>query len=270
MNDDAPELTRLLDAIHAEYRYDFRGYARSSLARRVQRGRAVLGCENVPSLRERVLSDPAAFSRLLAVLTVQVTDLFRDPAYFRQFREAIVPTLRNHRTLRLWVPGCATGEEAYSFAIVLAEEGLLERSTIYATDIAEEALRRARAGVYPLSRISSFSKNHAASGGKGSLSDYYTARYDAAIFARGLKEHLVFSDHSLASDDVFAEVQLISCRNVLIYFDAELRKRALSLFGRALLRRGFLGLGARERLRRDERAHGFAELARSEHWYQAE
>jgi chemotaxis protein methyltransferase CheR len=270
MNEDEPELTRLLDAIHAEYHYDFRGYARSSLARRVQRGRAMLGCENVPSLRERVLSDPTAFSQLLAVLTVQVTDLFRDPAYFRRFREAIVPILQKQRTLRLWVPGCATGEEAYSFAIVLAEEGLLERSTIYATDIAENALRRARAGVYPLSRIGSFTENHAAAGGKGSLSDYYTARYDAAIFARGLKEHVVFSDHSLASDDVFAEVQLISCRNVLIYFDPELRRRSLSLFSRALSRRGFLGLGARERLRRDERAPTFAELAAGERWYQVQ
>jgi len=269
MNEESsPDLSHLLDAIHAEYHYDFRGYARSSLTRRVQCGRAVLGCDSVPSLCRRVLADPAAFAKLLGLLTVQVTDLFRDPAYFRRFREAIVPVLRTYPSLRLWVPGCATGEEAYSFAIVLAEEGLLDRSTIYATDIAEDALRRAREGVYPLSRISSFSDNHAASGGKRSLSEYYTARYDAAIFARGLKEHVLFSDHSLVSDGAFAEVQVVSCRNVLIYFDAELRQRALSLFARALERRGFLGLGARERLRRSERALTFAEFAPSERWYQ--
>jgi chemotaxis protein methyltransferase CheR len=208
------------------------------------------------------------FPQLLQMLTVQVSDMFRDPSFFRTLRERVVPFLRTYPSLKIWVAGCSSGEEVYSMAILLSEEGLLDRTMIYATDINAEALRRAEAGVYPLDRISSFTENHRNSGGHGSLSRYYTAAYGSAVFDRSLLKRVVFSDHSLATDNVFAEVQLISCRNVLIYFDRSLQDRALGLFRDALCRRGFLGLGAKESLHSSAHASDFTECAPPERWYQ--
>jgi chemotaxis protein methyltransferase CheR len=267
---DVPEieLKLLLEAIFQRFRYDFRSYAPASLQRRVARALIEFDCQTISGLQERVLHDPHAFPKLLRFLTIQVSDMFRDPPFFRVLRERVAPFLSTYPSLKIWIAGCSTGEEVYSMAILLKEEGLLDRAMIYATDINGEALRRAESGVYPLDRIPSFTKNHRLSGGNGSLSKYYTAAYGSAVFDRSLLKRVVFSDHSLATDNVFAEVQLISCRNVLIYFDRTLQERAVGLFKDALCRRGFLGLGAKESLYPSPHGACFSDFAPGERWYQ--
>ena len=267
---DAPEveLNVLLDAIYQRYHYDFRSYAESSVRRRIGAACAHFGCESISGLQALVLHRPAAFTELLGFLTVQVSDMFRDPPYWRALREMVVPYLRTVPSLKVWVAGCSTGEEAYSLAILLAEEGLLERSLVYATDINPEALRVAEGGVYALSRFAFFSQSYQAAGGSGSLSNWYTASSHSAVLDRRLKRAILFSDHSLATDSVFAEVQLVSCRNVLIYFDRALQNRAVALMHASLCHKGFLGLGTRETLRFTEYANAFTELARAERIYQ--
>jgi chemotaxis protein methyltransferase CheR len=261
------ELAPLIAAIHARYHYDFSGYSPASFARRVDRALGLLGYANVTELTGALESDAKVFGALLPQLTVAVTEMFRDPEYFRVFREQIVPELRRKSRVRLWVAGCASGEEAYSFAIILSEEGLLDRSLIYATDIGIHALARAREGVYPIDRLAAYSESHRRTGARHSLSEHYRAQRHAAIFERSLREHVVFSDHCLAKDDVFAEVELVSCRNVMLYFGDELRVRAVRLFERALIEPGFLGLGLRERLPRALEPNPFVDFARREHWY---
>lgn len=262
------EIAELLDAIYTGYHHDFRGYAMASLRRRLSFALMQLGCESLSALRTRLREEPAVFTQLLQHLTVQVSDLFRDPSYYRVMREHVVPILRTYPLLRLWVAGCSTGEELYSLAILLDEEELLERSTLYATDINPQALRAAESGIYALDRLGAFTENHRLAGGKGSLSRYYTAAYGSAVFDRQLRKHVVFADHSLATDSVFAEVQVVSCRNVIIYFDRALQERALGLMAESLCRRGFLGLGARETLQFSGQRYAFQELVPDERWYQ--
>jgi chemotaxis protein methyltransferase CheR len=258
------ELKLFLEAIYLKYQYDFRHYAHSSLKRRVVAAMTRFGVSTVTQLQERVMHDTAAFTPLLDFLTVQVSEMFRDPTYFRALRENVVPVLRTYPSLKLWVAGCSQGEEAYSLAILLREEGLLARSLIYATDINAAALRSAESGVYDIARLPTFTENHRLSGAKSSLSDYYTAGYGRAVLDSSLREHIVFSDHSLATDAVFAEVQLISCRNVLIYFDRDLQDRALGLFADALSHKGFLGLGSKETVRFSGLAARFQPLVERE------
>jgi chemotaxis protein methyltransferase CheR len=262
------ELQLLVDAVFLKYQYDFRGYAHASLKRRMTAAMGRFGCDTLSRLQDRVLHEPGLFRQLLDYLTVQVSDMFRDPSYFKSLREQVVPLLRTYPSLKVWVAGCSAGEEAYSLAILLDEEGLLDRTLIYATDINTAALERAEAGVYEIDRIAGFTANHGRSGARGSLSDYYTAAYGRAVFDKTLKRHIVFSDHSLATDSVFAEVQLVSCRNVLIYFNRPLQDRALGLFHEALCRKGFLGLGAKESLRFSAQANRFDELVRVDRIYQ--
>lgn len=199
---------------------------------------------------------------LLQYLTVQVSEMFRDPHYFRAIREHVVPVLATYPSIKVWVAGCSTGEEAYSFAVLLHEEGLLPRTILYATDINGQSLKAAEAGVYELERMRQFTENHRLSGGKGSLSDYYHAAHGHAVMDPQLRRKITFSDHSLATDSVFAEVHLISCRNVLIYFNNELQERALGLFREALVPKGFLGLGTRETVRFSAHAEAFTEFCR--------
>lgn len=262
------ELGLLLDAIYKKYHYDFRNYAEASLRRRIRPALLHFGCETVSRLQEKVLHEPSVFTELLRYLTVQVSDLFRDPSYFRSIREKVVPYLRTYPSLKIWVAGCATGEEAYSLAILLAEEGLLSRTLIYATDINPASLRRAEEGIYDLDRFVRFSQNYQQSGGRGSLSDYYTARYSSAVLDRSLKKFILFSDHSLATDSVFAEVEFVSCRNVLIYFERELQDRAVGVLRDALCRKGFLGLGLKETLRFSSHAAAFTEFVAEDRLYQ--
>jgi chemotaxis protein methyltransferase CheR len=256
---DRRDLSALLDAIYRVYHHDFRSYAESSLRRRVETSLVHLRCETIDDLRDRVVRDPAAFGELLRFLTVQVSDMFRDPAYYRALRESVVPYLATYPALKVWVAGCATGEEAYSLAIVLLEAGLLDRALIYATDIDPECLRIARAGVYATDRLAGFSDSYQLAGGRASLADYYAAAYGGALLDRRLRKAIVFSDHSLATDGAFAEVQLVSCRNVLIYFDDALRDRALAVLRESLCPGGFLGLGLRETLKFSAHASAFSD-----------
>jgi chemotaxis protein methyltransferase CheR len=262
------ELKLLLEAIYFKYQHDFRHYAFASLRRRVTLAMERFGCRSVSQLQDRVLHEPQIFAQMLQYLTVQVSEMFRDPRYFQILRQEVVPVLKTYPSIKLWIAGCSTGEEVWSFAIMLAEEGLLDRVLVYATDINADSLRAAEAGVYPLDRIAQFSANYIAAGGTRSLSDYYHAAYDGAVFDRALRQKVLFADHSLATDTVFSEVHLVSCRNVLIYFDRPLQDRAIGLFREALVRRGFLGLGSRESLRLTSHAAAFTEVSAGARIYQ--
>ncbi len=257
----------LIDAIFHRYHYDFRGYAQASLKRRLGTALNQFDCKTLSQLQDRVLHDPSVFPALLQYLTVQVSDMFRDPSYFRALREEVVPILRTYPSLKIWVAGCSAGEEVYSLAILLQEEGLLDRTLIYATDINPQALRAAESGVFDMDRVASFTENHARSGARSSLSDHYTALYGRVVLDKSLRQHIVFSDHSLATDNVFAEVHLVSCRNVLIYFERDLQNRALGLFREALCHRGFLGLGAKESLRFSDQSEAFDDFVAEDRIY---
>lgn len=262
------EFGLLLEALFRRYHYDFRDYSQASLKRRLVQARQHFGCGSFSQLQHLLLHDPTMMERLLQFLTVQVSEMFRDPEYFRALRERVLPHLRTYPSLKVWVAGCSAGEELYSLVILFREEGLEERTLFYATDINTEALEKAQAGVYDLDRIALFTANHQASGGKGSLSDHYSTGYGRAIFDKSLRKRAVFSDHSLVSDAVFAETHLVSCRNVLIYFNRPLQDRAVGLFKDSLARRGFLGIGSKESLRFSSHADAFAEFDRQQRIYQ--
>ena len=262
------EIELLLEALYLRYHYDFRHYARASIKRRLRQAQDQLGFATFSAMQESLLHSEPMVGRLLDYLTVQVSEMFRDPSYFKALREQVVPHLRTYPSLKIWIAGCSHGEEVYSFAIMLLEEGLLDQTLIYATDINPAALEVARSGVYPLDRIADFTRNHQQAGGKTSLADYYTTAYGRAAFDKRLRAQVVFSDHSLVTDEVFTECQLVSCRNVMIYFDRPLQDRAVGLFRDSLIRRGFLGLGSKETLRFSEHADAFTEFVREEKIYQ--
>lgn len=262
------EIQLLLEALYQRYHYDFRHYARASIKRRLVQARGQLGYASFSAMQEALLHDDAVLPGLLNYLTVQVSEMFRDPGYFRALREKVLPHLGTYPSLKVWVAGCSHGEELYSLSILFREEGLDRRTLFYATDINPEALHAAEAGIYPLERIRKFTENHQKSGARSSLSDYYTADYGRAVFDKTLRERVVFSDHSLVTDAVFAEMHLISCRNVLIYFDRPLQDRALGLFRDSLTRKGFLGLGSKESLRFSAHAAAFSDFVREERIYQ--
>ena len=262
------EIRLLLEALYVRYHYDFRNYAMASIKRRLKQAREQMGFPTFSALQESLLHDPAILTRLLGYLTVQVSEMFRDPSYFQAIREKVVPHLRTYPSLKVWIAGCSAGEELYSFVILFREEGLEERTLFYATDINQEALWSAETGIFALDRIQLFTENHRKSGGRSSLSDYYQAAYGRASFDKSLRQKVVFSDHSLVTDAVFGEMQLISCRNVLIYFDRAAQDRALGLFKDSVARKGFLGLGAKESLRFSQHAGAFADFVRDEKIYQ--
>lgn len=258
------ELDLLLEGIYRAYHYDFRAYARSTTRRRIAQTMESLGVRTITGLLDRVIHDPDAFAALLPRLTIQVSDLFRDPPFWRVLREQVIPALATYPFPRVWIAGCGAGEEAYSMAILLHEEGLLERTQIYSTDIDARSLEDARAGVYELDRIRAFSENYFAAGGQASLADYYSTAWSRAAMAPFLRERILFSDHSLATDAAFAEVQLVTCRNVLIYFEKLLQNRTIGLFADSLCPRGFLGLGSHESLQFTDRAGEFEVVAPAE------
>jgi chemotaxis protein methyltransferase CheR len=223
-----------------------------------------MDCATVSALQEKVIHDPAAFAQLLQYLTIPVTEMFRDPEYYAAVRTQVVPFLRTYPSLKIWVAGCSTGEEVYSLAILLHEEGLLERSLVYATDINPESLDAARRGVFPLDRMRLYTENYQKAGGTRAFSDYYTAAYGGARFDRALVENVTFADHSLATDSVFSETHFISCRNVMIYFNRRLQDRVLGLFHESLCHRGFLGMGSKESIEFSRYAERFEPLAKRE------
>lgn len=261
------EIELLLEAIYRHYGHDFRLYAFSSLRRRLKKR---LEAENLPSfsaLQDKILHDPAVMNRLLLDLSVNVTGMFRDPTFFLALREKVVPILRTYPFVRVWHAGCASGEEVYALAILLEEEGLYDRARIYATDINSDAIERAKAGIFSLARMREFTGNYLGAGGTKSFSEYYTAKYDAALFDPRLRRNVLFAQHNLATDTSFSEFNLILCRNVLIYFNRELKNRVLSLFESSLSPFGVLCLGRRESLRFTDAEAAFDEFDAKERIY---
>lgn len=262
------EVKLLLETIFEKYSYDFRGYAMTSVRRRVLSAMSKFDIQTVTRLQERVLHDDGFFFELLQYLTVPTSEMFRDPTYFLAVREKVVPILKTYPSIKLWIAGCSTGEEVYSFAILFKEENILDRSMIYATDINPASLKKAEQGILPLDKVKDFTLNYQKAGGKASLSDYYTADYGSILMDKNLRKNVVFADHSLATDQVFSEVQMVSCRNVLIYFEKELQDRALNLFWGSLPRKGFLGLGSKESIRFSGLNNNFTEFSKDERIYQ--
>ena len=243
------EIELLLEGVFRHYGFDFRSYAYASIRRRLWKRLESEGLHAISELQALVLHDPEAMERLLLDLSVNVTAMFRDPGFYLAFREIAIPLLKTWPFIRIWHAGCSTGEEVYSMAILLQEEGLYERSRIYATDINDVVLQQAKAGIFPLNRMQEYTENYIRAGGKRSFSEYYTAKYDGALFSPSLTRNVVFSQHNLVTDRSFAEFNVIFCRNVLIYFDRELQDRVHGLFYESLAMFGILALGAKESLR---------------------
>ena len=243
------EIELLLEGVYRKYGYDFREYAYASLRRRLWKRIEAEGLPNVSALQERVLHDPVVMDKLLLDLSINVTAMFRDPHFWAVFRQQVVPLLRTYPFFRIWHAGCSTGEEVFSMAILLEEEGLYERARLYATDINEVVVHRARDGIFPLDRMQEYTENYLRGGGRRSFSEYYTAKYDGALFNPSLLRNVVFSQHNLVTDRSFAECNVVLCRNVLIYFDRRLQERVHGLFYESLGMFGVLGLGAKESLR---------------------
>jgi chemotaxis protein methyltransferase CheR len=261
------EIELLLEAIHRRYGFDFRQYAPASLRRRLHRRMSGEHVETVSALQELVLHDPAVMERLLLDLSVNVTAMFRDPSFFHAFRSKVAPLLRTYPFTRVWVAGCSTGEEVYSLAILLAEEGLAERTRVYATDINEAVIDQARLGVFPLEKMKEYTQNYIRAGGTRAFSEYYVARYDGAQFARSLVDNVVFAQHNLVSDAAFNEFHVVSCRNVLIYFDKLLQERVHNLFYDSLAIFGVLALGQKETIRFSPHEDAYEELDVDEKLY---
>lgn len=256
------EFRLLLDGVFEAYGYDFRNYAEASLRRRVRHWLAEQGYASLSIAQGEILRDRAVFTSFLQGLTVNVSEMFRDPKFFMALREQVLPFLSTWPFIRIWVAGCAGGEEAYSLAIVLHEGGLLRRCRIYATDINEAILDRARDGIFALRDMQNFTRNYQLAGGTAEFASYYTARYDRALMSPFLKENILFTPHNLAVDADFGEMHLILCRNVLIYFNTTLKERALGLFDTALTAGGFLCLGMKETLEVRSIAARYRELAK--------
>ncbi|HEU5279456.1 MAG TPA: protein-glutamate O-methyltransferase CheR [Gaiellaceae bacterium] len=261
------ELSLLLEGVFRQYGFDFREYAPASLRRRVWRRVHAEGLETISALQDRLLHDPACMERLLLDLSINVTSMFRDPTFYVAFREKVVPALRTYPFTRIWVAGCSTGEEVYSLAILLEEEGIYDRARIYATDINESVLDRARAGVFPLDKMREYTQNYIKAGGKRAFSEYYLAKYDGAQFQRPLVENVVFAQHNLVSDHSFNEFNVIICRNVMIYFDRALQDRVHRLFYDSLVTFGVLGLGHKEAIRFSPHEEAYEELDPGEKLY---
>jgi chemotaxis protein methyltransferase CheR len=261
------EIELLLEAIYRHYGFDFRSYAYASIRRRLWRRIEAEGLTTVSALQGRLLHEPAMMERVLLDLSINVTAMFRDPTFYLAFRQKVVPLLRTYPFIRIWHAGCSTGEEVYSMAILLEEEGLYERARIYATDINEVVVHRARTGIFPLERMQEYTENYIRAGGTRSFSEYYMAKYDGALFSPALQRNVVFSQHNLVTDRSFAEFNVILCRNVLIYFDRDLQMRVHRLFHESLVHLGILCLGSKETLRLSKYEGSYEELSSAEKIY---
>jgi chemotaxis protein methyltransferase CheR len=242
------EVRLLLEAIHAKYGYDLRDYSAASMHRRVMAALAKAGAPHLGELQHRLLADRGFFASVLDDLMVQVSEMFRDPPFFRAFRSQVVPVLQTYPQLKIWHAGCASGEEVYATAILLSEAGLYDRTQIYATDVSLQALERAQEGVYPAELAARFADSYRAAGGDGSFDRYVSTAYDRIAVKASLRRNLVFFQHNLVSDQALGEMQVIFCRNVLIYFGPDLRARVLRKFSQGLCHGGFLCLGMSEQL----------------------
>jgi chemotaxis protein methyltransferase CheR len=264
---DEIELALLLEGIYRRYGFDFREYAPASLRRRIWRRVHAEGLATVSALQDKLLHDPSCMERLLLDLSINVTSMFRDPSFYVRFREQVVPLLRTYPFTRIWVAGCSTGEEVYSLAILLHEEGIYDRARIYATDINESVLERARSGVFPLDKMREYTQNYIKAGGERAFSEYYLAKYDGAQFQRSLVDNVVFAQHNLVSDGSFNEFNVIVCRNVMIYFDRALQDKVHHLFYDSLTMFGVLALGAKESIKFSPFESSYEELDANERLY---
>jgi chemotaxis protein methyltransferase CheR len=264
---DEIELALLLEGVYRRYGFDFREYAPASLRRRVWRRVHAEGLSTVSALQDKLLHDPACMERLLLDLSINVTAMFRDPNFYVRFREKVVPLLRTYPFTRIWVAGCSTGEEVYSLAILLHEEGVYDRTRIYATDINESVLDRARSGVFPLDKMREYTQNYIKAGGTRAFSEYYLAKYDGAQFQRSLVDNVVFAQHNLVSDRSFNEFNAIVCRNVMIYFDRSLQDKVHRLFHESLITFGVLALGSKESIKFSRFESSYEELDANERLY---
>lgn len=254
------EIKLLLEGVFNVYGYDFRDYAEASIGRRLRQWLQESGFNTFSEAQSRLLRDHTLFDSFIKGITVNVSEMFRDPFFFKVLREQVVPYLKTYPFVKIWHAGCATGEEAYSMAILLDEEGLKGKYRIYATDINEEILKRAKNGIFPLSEIQRYTQNYQKSGGIRSFADYYTARYDKAILMSQLRENIVFSTHNLATDSDFGEMNMVLCRNVMIYFKPDLKERAIGLFDSSIVSGGFLCLGSKETLENKKAAENYSEI----------
>ena len=261
------EIELLLQAIYLKYGYDFRSYAKASIKRRILSRLSRSGLKSISEMQHSLLYDQRFFETLLLDFSINVTDMFRDPFFYRALRKKVIPVLRDQSFTKVWHAGCATGEEVYSMAILLKEEGLYEKTRIYATDNNQKAVKEAKDGVYPIDNIKQYTSNYQKAGGLASFADYYTAKYDSAIMKGALKKNIVFSDHNLATDAVFGEMDLIVCRNVLIYFSRDLQNRVFKLFRDSLCDGGFLCLGSKESIRFSEYSDDFEDVVTKEKIY---
>lgn len=260
------EVQVLLNDMLDIYGYDFNDYSKASLKRRIDR---LFSLDQFPSFAEfryRVKNDEAYLKRFVEEITVNVTEMFRDPSFYNALRNEVLPVLATYPLIRIWHAGCSTGEEVYSMAILLHEANLLQKSLLYATDLNPDVLERAKEGVFPLSQMKQYSENYLAAGGKHEFSSYYSSRYDRAKFDKALSKKMIFATHNLVSDRSFNEFQLILCRNVMIYFDKDLQDRVLHLFDQSLEPLGFLALGSKETLRFSTVAPSFKQLGKEKIW----
>ena len=262
------EIDLLLEAIYQRYGYDYRQYNQASVKRRIKHYLAKTQYQSIAAIIPDLLHDPAVFNQLFFDLSVTVTEMFRDPWFFQALREKAIPFLQTFPFINVWQAGCATGEETVSLAILLKEEGLYDRARIYATDFNDAALERAKSRIYALNRIQEYSRNYQKSGGQHSLADYYRADYQSAIFDAALFKNITFANHNLATDDVFAEMHLILCRNVLIYFNRDLQNRVLTLFRDSVRYNGFLCLGSKETIQFSTVQQDFVDFSPREKIYQ--
>jgi len=262
------EIDLLLQAIYLKYGYDFRNYAKASVRRRVRHRLSLSGLKTISEMTHTLLYDQQFFETLLLDLSVNVTEMFRDPTFFRALRKAVLPALKWEPCLKVWHAGCASGEEVYSMAILLKEEGLHKNVRIYATDANEAMLAKAKKGIFPIDRMKLYTRNYINAGGLASFADYYTSGYDYAVIDNVLKTNIVFSDHNLVTDGVFGEMDLILCRNVLIYFNRELQDHVFELFWQSLRPGGFLCLGSKESIHFSKCADDFESAAKGQKIYQ--
>ncbi len=254
------EISLLLETIYEKYGYDFREYSRAHINRRIMNRMALSGLNSVTEIQSRILKDPLFASQLLQDLSITVTEMFRDPDFYRSLREKVIPLLKTYSFIKIWHAGCATGEEAYSMAIILKEEGLYDKTTIYATDFNQSAIERAKEGIFSNEMIKEYTSNYQKSGGKESFSNYYTSDYNMVIMDNAIKKNIVWANHNLVTDGVFAEVHLILCRNVLIYFNENLQGKVQKLFFDSIINGGVLCLGSKESLRFSDFSDSYTEL----------
>jgi len=261
------EVQLLLEAIWLRYGYDYRNYAKAHIKRRILHRLSISGINTISELQAKILYDPLFFENIVHDFSINVTEIFRDPSFYLTVRKEVVPILKTYPFIKIWHAGCSSGQEVYSMAILLKEEEIYSKAQIYATDINKVMIEKAKQGIYPIDLMKDYTANYQKTGGQHSFAEYYTAKYDSVIFNQSLKKQIIFADHNLVTDSVFGEMNMIVCRNVLIYFNRELQNRVIKLFYDSLVPGGFLCLGSKESLRFSDFFDRFESLVKGEKIY---